>query len=248
MRGLLFILLLTISVLPGFSQSYQKLMDGVEYKNRVHIHCPTYQAVTYVYDGDKVIRVRDDLFYYWFAASDVKKTQGGYDGKLINGEYAAFYLNKNLKEKGNFRYGLKVGIWKSWYISGRYSEIANWKKGELNGHYSSYDSSGYKKEEGNYKKGKKDGVIKLYDSDGGVEKITYKEGVEEKVKHEKRIKKIVNVIPGLKKKKEKSEQPAVTTPDTKSDKKESRKSKKDKPKIKVKKFIKVVPLPENKKT
>src|ERR1041385_2738163 len=40
--------------------------------------------------------------YYWYSDNDIKATDGGFDGKLLHGEYKSFYLDKNLKEQGNF--------------------------------------------------------------------------------------------------------------------------------------------------
>ena len=38
-------------------------------------------------------------------------TQGGYNGRLLNGDFRVFYPNKNLKENGNYQFGLKEGTW-----------------------------------------------------------------------------------------------------------------------------------------
>src|SRR5882757_6884108 len=48
-----------------------------------------------------------DRFYNWYSSNQIKQTQGGYSGKLLNGQYNEFYLNKSLKTQGNFDRGLK---------------------------------------------------------------------------------------------------------------------------------------------
>ena len=71
------------------------------------------------------------LYYFWYGANLIHFTQGGYSGKLLNGEYNEYYLNKNLKEQGFFKAGLKDGIWKSWNEDGSLAQQATWKKGIL---------------------------------------------------------------------------------------------------------------------
>lgn len=52
--------------------------------------------------------------YYWYSNNDVRSTQGGYSGKVLNGLYTDFYKNRQLKEHGDFVGGLKNGNWRSW--------------------------------------------------------------------------------------------------------------------------------------
>jgi len=74
-------------------------------------------------------RVKINLFYYWYAANSIHKTQGGYSGKLLNGLYTEYFANKNLKEQGSFSRGLKHGIWRVWNEEGKLLSETNWKNG-----------------------------------------------------------------------------------------------------------------------
>jgi antitoxin component YwqK of YwqJK toxin-antitoxin module len=96
-------------------------------------------------DSDKIIEAeynpvnhppstKSNLFYFWYSASRVHSTQGGYSGQLLNGSYAEYYLNRNLREQGVFKKGLKDGIWKSWNPDGTLKQVINWNNGiEING-------------------------------------------------------------------------------------------------------------------
>jgi antitoxin component YwqK of YwqJK toxin-antitoxin module len=138
------------------------------------------------------IRVDDDKYYYWFSANDIKTSRGGYDGKLLHGVYTEFYSNKNLKQKGEFKYGLKIGEWKSWNMAGEYEEIVNWKKGRKYGRFRMFNANGKVVKEGRYKDDILNGRIRAYMNDGTIESIYYKDGspmLEKKGKIKKIFKK-----------------------------------------------------------
>jgi antitoxin component YwqK of YwqJK toxin-antitoxin module len=75
--------------------------------------------------------IKSDRFYYWYSSNKIHYSQGGFSGKLLNGAYNEYYLNKNLKEQGNFKKGLKKGTWKSWNEDGTLSQISVWKNGVI---------------------------------------------------------------------------------------------------------------------
>jgi antitoxin component YwqK of YwqJK toxin-antitoxin module len=114
--------------------------------------------------------------YHWYSNNQLKITQGGYSGKLLNGSYTDFHFNNNLKEKGVFKMGLKIGEWKKWNIEGKLSEIANFKDGILHGPFYQYNLSGDLQESGNYKNGKMDGEFRKYIKQDSIETSKYKDG------------------------------------------------------------------------
>ncbi|MFL5731298.1 MAG: toxin-antitoxin system YwqK family antitoxin [Cytophagaceae bacterium] len=148
--------------LPGSQRVVLNYIDHVVYANILH--------------EESKIKVDDDKYYYWYNANDIKTTRGGYDGKLLHGNYTEYYPNKNLKQKGEFKYGLKVGEWRNWNISGEFEEIYNWKKGVLHGKFKIYDSKGTLVKTGSYKQGNLDGKQRVYMKDNTVQYITYNNG------------------------------------------------------------------------
>lgn len=73
--------------------------------------------------------IKQNLVYYWYSANIIHNTQGGFSGKLLNGQYTEYYPDKNLREQGEFKNGLKDGIWKSWNDDGILTATTNWKRG-----------------------------------------------------------------------------------------------------------------------
>jgi len=74
-------------------------------------------------------KIKNDRYYYWFLNNMIHSTQGGYNGQLLNGHYISFYPDKNLKEEGNFKKGLKDGEWKTWNRNGDLTNVTNWDEG-----------------------------------------------------------------------------------------------------------------------
>lgn len=140
--------LLLFCLFPLFSFA-QKLPDfGID---KVHI-----------INGDKNIQAEilpvssepdlyNDRFYFWYSSNTIHSTQGGYSGRLLNGNYKEFYPNKTLKEEGNFKNGLKEGLWKDWNDAGNLMQQYTWKKGLRSGKFIVCDEKGYIKQSGYYK-------------------------------------------------------------------------------------------------
>jgi antitoxin component YwqK of YwqJK toxin-antitoxin module len=76
-------------------------------------------------------KIKNDRYYFWYLKNIIHSTQGGYNGQLLNGHYVAFYPDKNLKEQGNFKTGLKDGEWKTWNPKGDLTGITEWNEGIL---------------------------------------------------------------------------------------------------------------------
>lgn len=103
---------------------------------------PTEPRQVRIYESDKTVlagiepvkpprRAKPGRYYYWYSANIIHATQGGFSGRLLDGPYTAFYLNKNLKEQGAYSKGLKAGVWKAWQEDGSPGPVTRWKKGVL---------------------------------------------------------------------------------------------------------------------
>jgi antitoxin component YwqK of YwqJK toxin-antitoxin module len=125
MKKILFVMFLFFSgVVYG-----QKMPDSGVNKIRINESDKTVVAGIIRFDGKP--RLKPGLFYYWYSANAIHSTQGGFSGLLLNGPYSEYYLNKNLKEEGAFKKGLKSGIWKSWNEDGTVNNVSIWEKGRL---------------------------------------------------------------------------------------------------------------------
>jgi hypothetical protein len=122
---------------------------------------------------------KDKYFYYWYNANDIKKTKGGFDGKLLHGKYTEFYSNKNLKTQGTFRNGIKHGTWKSWHTNGQFSEVVKWKKKGTVGEFNAFDENGDLIRTGTYKNDRLDGLVREKVDEKFIKK-RYKDGVQVK--------------------------------------------------------------------
>lgn len=159
-------------------------------KQSVTVNFDTYTVKTQILAEKRTITAQNDKNYLWYRPYKIMETQGGYDGKLIHGKYAAFYLNDQLKESGEIKYGLREGEWKYWYADGSIREIIEWRKGLKNGTYILFNDFGNVMARGKFKNNKLHGNFITYDHLGKkLEKKRYKSGVEEiqkKRKHKKK--------------------------------------------------------------
>jgi hypothetical protein len=137
--------------------------------------------------NDRKVKPDLETFYYWYKANDIKKSRGGYEGKLLHGSYTEFYQNKNLKEKGNFKLGIKTGLWKSWHPNGELAALVNWKNGKMHGQFRLYDVSGNLLKKGKYKNDKLEGKVYSYSSDAVSEVAKYKNGKLKVQKNKKNL-------------------------------------------------------------
>ncbi len=97
-----------------------------------------------VLDADKkgVRNHQPDKFYYWTKAQHVRATQGASSGLLLHGPFEAFYPDKQLAQKGEYRKGLKHGTWKYWHEDGTFLRIEEWRNGVLSGKQQFFDENG----------------------------------------------------------------------------------------------------------
>jgi antitoxin component YwqK of YwqJK toxin-antitoxin module len=169
MKKLLFIFLL--APLCCFAQKYPDLgLDKVKIVNENEVIQTETIPVT------STAKLNPELFYYWYHANAIHATQGSFSGKLLNGTFSAFYLNKNLKQQGTFKKGLKDGDWKDWTDEGNLTSIIQWKNGTKNGAFILFDSNGKVIEAGKYKENSLNGRIKFYHGQDSVQVVRYNNG------------------------------------------------------------------------
>lgn len=169
MRYVILIILLLYFASTGRAQSYYRLND------KVTINSPEGTLTAFTKPVKRAIRVENHKFYYWYSANEIRNTQGGYSGKVLNGSYSASYINKNLKEQGEFKKGLRTGRWKAWYANGKLKETTFWKSGLKQGAFSQYAEDGSIQKSGDYKNGELHGKVTSYIKDS-IQVSHYKKG------------------------------------------------------------------------
>lgn len=142
----------------------------------VNVNSTTFSERAHIFTTEKKIKARPNLIYFWYYSNKILQTQGGYDGKLLHGEYTCFYLNNNLKEKGDFKKGLKNGTWISWFENGKVEAVRNWKAGQLEGKSQSYDLNGNMTDETSYHNNILHGTKKIYKDGKLTSEKRYKNG------------------------------------------------------------------------
>jgi hypothetical protein len=165
------ILFLSLFSTLAFPQSYLK--DLVS--DKVTVNGSEQTVVAYLRPV-KEVEIAADRFYHWYSANQINRTQGGFSGKLLNGQYTSFYRNKNLKEQGEFKKGLQHGPWKSWYENGQLRAISKWRWGMKSGRFEEFTESGLKSRSGRYAQGELQGKVRLYTGKDSSTITTYKDG------------------------------------------------------------------------
>lgn len=126
--------------------------------------------------GDEPKFTDPSKLYHWYSSNQVKVTQGGFSGKLLDGGYADYYLNKQLKEKGRFKLGLKKGEWNTWNEQGILLSKFQYQNGLLSGRYNKFDTLGNRSESGSYRNGKLHGMMTKTINRDSVQVSKYKNG------------------------------------------------------------------------
>lgn len=172
MKTLTLYILLFLPII-GVSQINKK-----ENNYTVYINYPEYSVKTDVTPLLKKIKIKEELTYFWYSSNKIFQTKGGYDGKILNGNYSAFYLSGSLKEKGQFYKGLKEGEWVLWFEDGKIQSVKKWKNGLQDGRYKLYDDKGALILEEHYRKGTLNGTQTLYSENKIVSIKKFKNGTE----------------------------------------------------------------------
>lgn len=227
-----------------FAQNFNKYHDPeLGISNKVYVQYSDSIVETFYYKGDKKIKTDDGLFYYWYAAHDIKKTRGAFEGKLLHGKYVMFYYNKDLLCKGEFKYGLKDGVWKSWHKGGEIKSKERWKKGRIMGIAYYYHPNGKLKSHRKYTNYLGRGHEANYDTNGNLISKKYysrNELVKEVRYHQNDKDKTVVTKPEKAKKTKKEKDKKKVKEGTNSE--PNKKTKKGKqPKVKIQKFRQISP-------
>lgn len=174
---LIYITMLQLCLL-FFKADAQRIKSYFNVDNYTHtVNYDHYKAVFYVQRPEiGAGNVKSDRKYAWFSGNQIRYTQGGYSGKLLDGVYNEFYDTKGLKTQGLYQMGLKTGNWKSWGEDGKLDSIIHYASGKANGRFEKYDQEGVLLERGKYRDGQLNGKLEKRISADSIQVINYKKG------------------------------------------------------------------------
>ncbi|MCT1526451.1 toxin-antitoxin system YwqK family antitoxin [Sphingobacterium hotanense] len=137
---------------------FEKLMD---IRNRISIiHDDSSKELAYL--TEKQSKPKSEKIYTWYRAQRITSTQGGYAGKLLDGDYRRYFPNKQLAKQGRYMKGLQHRKWTFWNENGKLSKEEHWKRGKLSGSVTQFDNEGSIQMDGHMKDGKWHGKVKKF--------------------------------------------------------------------------------------
>ena len=170
-------LLMVTGVFDVQAQSYKKAADLEAYRH--HLSYADYQVSFFTLPSDaKTGKTKLERNYHWLAGRQINVTSGGYSGKLLHGSFTSFYLDKQLKEQGDFKKGLKQGEWKKWNADGSLASRIHYSNGLKNGSFYNYNEKGILIEQGNYSDDKLSGKLRKQVNADSVAVVRYRNGIE----------------------------------------------------------------------
>jgi hypothetical protein len=175
MKNFLTVFLLLFFLLSSSFLTSQAQLINATGVNKIHLSDSDRFTIAEINPLRSKPILRLDRYYYWFSSNSIKRTQGGYSDKLLNGLYSEYYLTKNLREQGIFIAGLKNKLWKTWNIKGVLIKKVNWENGLKNGDFETYDEWGNLIEKGTYSQNELQGKLYTYSKDS-VSVIRYHGG------------------------------------------------------------------------
>lgn len=122
------------------SQSLRKLERGAINRTRLtFVNGDTVQRFTVTYARPAA---RPGRFYYWQGPTQILRTAGAYNGRLLTGDYQLTSRNGNLLGSGRFYEGLKNGQWRTWRPDGTPLTSSRWRRGRQRGRTRYYNEAG----------------------------------------------------------------------------------------------------------
>lgn len=165
-------LFLFLPLQPLFSQviaDYRSVINN----NHITIHVDSNQ-MKYIFMIKKVkFKPSPKYTYIWYASGNILQNQGSYSGKVLHGDFQAFYANKKLAQQGKFQKGLKKGTWLIWDNDGILKTSDSWDNGIKNGDYSIYSNKGRLLEQGKRLNGNKHGKVIVIDANTDTSLLKY---------------------------------------------------------------------------
>lgn len=149
--------------IPVFVVGQNKISNIVN--SEIVVNYPDSTVKASIYLKNIKLNPKQNLIYYWYNSDRINRNMGGYSGRLLDGTYKVFDLNKNLIAEGSYKKGLRNGIWKRWNNKGGLLNLNNYKNGIKQGKEFVYDRTGKVIFIGKFKNGLKNGKCLILTND-----------------------------------------------------------------------------------
>lgn len=157
MKPYIFLLAYFFLTLQGsYAQSEMNLLEQIQ--NNITINHDNGEKEVFTVTPKKT-KAKSQRLYHWYQAQRVQRTQGGYAGKLLHGNYNRYAANKQILLQGAYKKGLADGDWKEWRPNHRLAKEEHWQKGRQNGKATHYDEQGNLRQQGKMTDGKWHGKV-----------------------------------------------------------------------------------------
>lgn len=144
------------------------------YENRMRIDSVDRSYVFQVTDDRPHLRLTH--LYFWFKSGRIHQTQGGYNGKVLDGVYKVIDKEQRLLEQGRFHMGKKTGTWLTWYENGRLKSCMRYRSRDNKQYLQTFDRDGKTLQKGYNKNGQFTGY-RLETENDSIVTVTYKNGI-----------------------------------------------------------------------
>lgn len=121
--------------------------------------------------------IKSNAFIHYFKNGAISRTEAGYYGEVLNGEYAVLNTKNRLIYKGKFIDGLKEDTWIRWNAEGRILVKSSYKDGVKHGVEEKFLGDTLRIIT-KFKNGKKHGIENWYNNrDIRIKKLKYSNGL-----------------------------------------------------------------------
>jgi hypothetical protein len=164
---------------PCRSQSLDKLKRQAMNTSRITLSLgDSVQTFCLLAPEERLPQADLDRRYWWYGSGEVKSSQGGYSGRLLDGPYLLRTHEGDLLEEGQLTAGKRNGQWRGWYPGGALRGVRHYRAGQLHGPFEEYYPDGSLRREGRYRRGRLRGRVRVYESNGQRSLLRYREGEE----------------------------------------------------------------------
>lgn len=140
-RILIYFIILHVACLSPFNSFSQKFIPDY-LKNKPITIVKGDTNIVFTVSNKDLYNPKEKVMYHYYFHREIGYSRGSYMGALIHGEYTCYTGFSHLAERGNYRYGSKVGTWYAWHENGELRCKTKWRNGQPFGKKIEFDTNG----------------------------------------------------------------------------------------------------------